>query len=48
VPADGDTAWAQVGEKTARAWANIKTRRQNTIQAGERDKSGVNPKSHVS
>jgi hypothetical protein len=41
VPADGDAAWAQVSEKMARALANIETRRQNTIQAGERDE--VNP-----
>jgi hypothetical protein len=30
-----------VGEEMARAWANIETRAQNTIQEGERDE--VNP-----
>ncbi|KAF3032558.1 hypothetical protein E8E12_001438 [Didymella heteroderae] len=34
---DGDAAWAQVGEQMARAWANVETRAQNTIQAGETD-----------
>nr|GEZ17793.1 RecQ helicase L2 [Tanacetum cinerariifolium] len=38
---DGDAAWVQVGEKMARAWANIEARRQTTIQEGERDE--VNP-----
>ncbi|CAN9334787.1 unnamed protein product [Alternaria alternata] len=38
---DGDAAWAQVGEQMAKAWANIETRAQNTIQEGERDE--VNP-----
>ncbi|CAG5136910.1 uncharacterized protein ALTATR162_LOCUS4 [Alternaria atra] len=41
VPVNGDAAWAQVGEEMARAWANIETRAQNTIQEGERDE--VNP-----
>ncbi len=41
VPIDGDTAWAQVGKEMAKAWANVKTRAQNTIQEGERDE--VNP-----
>jgi hypothetical protein len=38
VPIDGDAAWAQVGEQMAKAWANVKTRAQNTIKAGEKDK----------
>jgi hypothetical protein len=38
---DGDAAWAQVGEQIAKAWANVKTLAQNTIQAGEKDE--VNP-----
>jgi hypothetical protein len=37
VPIDGDAAWAQVGEQMAKAWANVETRAQNTIQEGERD-----------
>jgi hypothetical protein len=41
VPVGGDAAWAQVGEQIAKAWANVKTLAQNTIQAGEKDK--VNP-----
>jgi hypothetical protein len=41
VPVDGDAAWAQVGEQIAKAWANVETRAQNTIQEGERDE--VNP-----
>ena len=41
VPIDGDAAWAQVGEQMAKAWANVETRTQNTIQEGERDE--VNP-----
>jgi hypothetical protein len=36
-----DAAWAQVGKQMAKAWANVKTRAQNTIQEGERDE--VNP-----
>lgn len=39
VPVDGNTAWAQVGEKMAKAWANVETRAQSTIQAGERDEA---------
>ena len=38
---DGDAAWAQVGEQMAKAWANVETLAQNTIQAGEKDE--VNP-----
>ncbi|KAJ4395074.1 hypothetical protein N0V91_011088 [Didymella pomorum] len=38
---DGDAAWAQVGERMAKAWANVEARAQNTIQAGEKDE--VNP-----
>jgi hypothetical protein len=38
---NGDAAWAQVGEQMAKAWANVETRAQNTIQAGERNE--VNP-----
>jgi hypothetical protein len=30
-----------VGEQMAKAWANVKTLAQNTIQAGEKDE--VNP-----
>jgi hypothetical protein len=41
VPIDSDAAWAQVGEQMAKAWANVKTLAQNTIQAGEKDE--VNP-----
>ena len=41
VPVDGDAAWAQVGEQMAKAWANVETRAQNTIQTGEKDE--VNP-----
>jgi hypothetical protein len=41
VPIDGNTAWAQVGKQMAKAWTNIKTRAQNTIQEGKRDE--VNP-----
>jgi hypothetical protein len=41
VPVSGDAAWAQVGEQIAKAWANVKTLAQNTIQAGEKDE--VNP-----
>ncbi|KAG9193950.1 hypothetical protein G6011_03985 [Alternaria panax] len=40
-PINGDAAWAQVGEQMAKAWANVETRTQNTIQEGERDE--VNP-----
>jgi hypothetical protein len=38
---DGNAAWAQVGEQMAKAWANVETLAQNTIQAGEKDE--VNP-----
>jgi hypothetical protein len=38
---DGDATWAQVGKQMARAWANVETRAQNTIQEGEKDE--VNP-----
>ena len=41
VPIDGNAAWTQVGEQMAKAWANVETRTQNTIQAGEKDE--VNP-----
>jgi hypothetical protein len=41
VAIDGDAAWAHVGEQMARAWANVETRAQNTIQEGEKDE--VNP-----
>jgi hypothetical protein len=41
VPIDGDAAWAQVGEQMAKAWVNVETLAQNTIQAGEKDE--VNP-----
>ena len=41
VPINGDAAWARVGEQMAKAWANIETQTQNTIQAGEKDE--VNP-----
>jgi hypothetical protein len=41
VPVNGDAAWAQVGEQMAKAWANVETLAQNTIQAGEKDE--VNP-----
>jgi hypothetical protein len=41
VPVGGDAAWAQVGEQMAKAWANVKTLAQNTIQTGEKDE--VNP-----
>jgi hypothetical protein len=41
VPVDGDAAWAQVSEQMAKAWANVETQAQNTIQAGE--KYEVNP-----
>ncbi|KAL1641350.1 hypothetical protein SLS61_010138 [Didymella pomorum] len=41
VPVNGNAAWAQVGEQMAKAWANVETRAQNTIQEGERDE--VNP-----
>jgi hypothetical protein len=41
VPIDGEAAWAQIGEQMAKAWANVETRAQNTIQEGERDE--VNP-----
>jgi hypothetical protein len=37
VPVDSVVAWAQVGEQMAKAWANVETRAQNTIQAGEKD-----------
>ena len=37
----GNAAWARVGEQMAKAWANVETRAQNTIQAGEKDE--VNP-----
>jgi hypothetical protein len=38
VPIDGKAAWAQIGKQMAKAWANVETRAQNTIQEGERDK----------
>jgi RecQ family ATP-dependent DNA helicase len=38
---DGDAAWARVGEQMAKAWANVESRAQTTIQEGERDE--VNP-----
>ena len=41
VPINGNVAWAQVGEQMAKAWANVETRAQNSIQAGEKDE--VNP-----
>ena len=41
IPIDGDAVWARVGERMAKVWANIETRAQNTIQAGEKDE--VNP-----
>jgi RecQ family ATP-dependent DNA helicase len=41
VPVDSEAAWAQVGEQMAKAWENIETRAQSTIQEGERDE--VNP-----
>jgi hypothetical protein len=41
VPVDGDAAWARIGEQMAKAWANVETLAQNTIQAGEKDE--VNP-----
>ncbi|KAI8930521.1 hypothetical protein NX059_012133 [Plenodomus lindquistii] len=41
VSMDRGATWAQVGEQMARAWANVETRAQNTIQAGEKDE--VNP-----
>ncbi|KAJ4405824.1 hypothetical protein N0V91_004933 [Didymella pomorum] len=37
VTVDGDAAWALVGEQMARAWANVETRVENTIQQGEKD-----------
>jgi RecQ family ATP-dependent DNA helicase len=41
VPVNGEAAWAQVGEQMAKAWANVETRAQDTIQQGEKDE--VNP-----
>jgi hypothetical protein len=41
VPVDSEAAWAQVGKQMAKAWENIETRAQSTIQEGERDE--VNP-----
>ncbi|KAL1643247.1 hypothetical protein SLS61_009346 [Didymella pomorum] len=41
VTVDSDAAWALVGEQMARAWANVETRAENTIQQGEKDE--VNP-----
>jgi hypothetical protein len=41
VPIDGEAAWAKVGEQMAKAWANVETRAQNTIQEVEQDE--VNP-----
>ncbi|PVH96324.1 hypothetical protein DM02DRAFT_687969, partial [Periconia macrospinosa] len=38
---DGAAAWARVGEQIAKAWANVESRAQTTIQEGERDE--VNP-----
>jgi hypothetical protein len=38
---DGNAAWARVGEQMARAWEDIKSQGNKTIQEGERDE--VNP-----
>jgi hypothetical protein len=37
IPADGEAAWAQVGEQMARAWEAIEKRAKDTIRDGERD-----------